>query len=120
MSQTDPREAPIPGTGARNLVATISVVTLVLGAVVFQVCSGSRPDAAEARCEALFDRFVELRVRAANPKASDYDLEQQKNEARALEEHDRALETCREHLTEDAVACAERAMTADQLEQCFP
>ncbi|NUP06309.1 MAG: hypothetical protein HOW73_09650 [Polyangiaceae bacterium] len=122
MSETtgSSERARTPNVAARNLAATIAVVTLLVGAVIFEVCSGSAPDRPEARCEALLDRFVELRVRAANPKASDYVLEQAKSEARIEAERTEALQTCRERLTEDAAACAERALTADQLEQCFP
>lgn len=105
---------------ARALGATAAIVCLVSGAVIVHVLISARPIASEARCEALLDRFVELRVRADNPKASDYLVEQRKTEARASAEQSQSLERCRKGLTEEAAACADRATSADELERCFP
>lgn len=121
--EPEPKSAPestSDSTRIKNLAATAGVVTIIVGAVILQVCSGSSPNEAEARCDALLDRFVELRVRAANPKASEHFLEERKQAAKDQAERTQALETCREQLTEDMATCAEKAMSADQLEQCFP
>lgn len=104
----------------RGLLGTAAIVAVFLGTAAVQVCSGTRPAQPVERCEALFDRFVELRERAANPKASPGDLEARKSQARESAERSEALQDCQERLTEDTLSCAEAAMNADQLEQCFP
>ena len=118
MSERDVREPS--DHVARNLIGSAAIIALIIGATGLQVCSGTRPEQPEARCEALLDRFVELRERAANPKASPGDVERRKSEARANTERDQALESCQRGLTEDTLACAEAAVNINQLEQCFP
>lgn len=119
MSTPD-AERPDLRVATRNLVATVAIVSLLVGAVVVEVCTGARPERAEARCSALLDRFVELRERQADPKVGDLVVEQRKVEARAHAAETQALELCTQHLTEDNAACADRANTINELEQCFP
>lgn len=108
-----------PDANLRDLVASLSLVGLVVCVVVFQMCGQRPPKDAEERCAALLDRFVELRVRDTNPKASDYVIEQRQVEARAQAKRVHVLELCQDRLTDVSAACAEKATNADDLERCL-
>lgn len=108
-----------PDTNLRDLVASSSLVGLVVCVVVLQMCGDRRPKDADEKCLALLDRFVELRVRDANPKASDYLIEQRQAEARVQAKRVNVLELCRDRLTDVSAACAEKATNADDLERCL-
>jgi len=104
---------------ARDMLASIATMALLIGAVLVSVFSGATPEGSTQRCAALLDRFVELRLLAVNPKTSPFVVEQKQTEARAEAERSRALEQCERSLTEDSAACADRAHSADELERCF-
>lgn len=115
---SDPSDA-VDARATRDMAASVAAMALVIGAASFSIFAGAAPDGAPERCALLLDRFVELRLLAANPRTSPGVIEQQQAGAREEAERSRALERCQRHLTKDSAACADRAQSADELERCF-
>jgi hypothetical protein len=104
----------------RDAGATLGIVGLVVVAVSFSFCRGARPDDADERCARILDKYVELRQRAADPKAPLHVVEEKQEDARKLAIRDGALVRCTRAISVDSAACADKAQSADELERCFP
>jgi hypothetical protein len=110
----------------REVAATLAILAACAVAVLSGVIAkrfdpaGVDEDRA-GRCEALLDRYAELRVRAAAAKAPPpADIERAQLKARDLALANQALERCADELTETHAACASKANNVDELERCFP
>ena len=124
---TSPSEPPDDELGAgstrdlrRDAGATLAIVGLVAVAVGFSFCRGARPADVDERCARILDKYVELRQRAADPKAPLHVVEERQEDARKLALQGDALLRCAQSMSVDSAACADKAQTADELERCFP
>jgi hypothetical protein len=115
---SEPTDADVSGA-ARDMSASVATISLVIGAVLVSIFSGRAADGTSERCVALLDRFVELRLLAADPKTTPLVVEEHQAEAREQARRSHALERCQRRLTQDSAACADRAHSADELERCF-
>ena len=104
----------------RDAGATIAIVVLFGGAVGLSLCTGPRPDDAHERCAVILDKYVELRQRAADPKAPLHVFEEKRDDARKLALEGGELLRCTRSISVESAACADRAQTADEIERCFP
>jgi hypothetical protein len=100
----------------RDIAATLVIVGIVVGGAALSL----RPRGAElpSRCDALFDRYVELRRLEVDPES------RLSGEAsfrfRSSQAVTDAIRVCRENLTEREAECADRASDPGSFERCFP
>ncbi|MFO0549788.1 MAG: hypothetical protein U0271_15455 [Polyangiaceae bacterium] len=103
-----------------EVVATLAVIGLIGLVTSLSFCSSApRPVDTSRECDAILSRFVELRMRAANPKATPSQIALRQTSARRDEGAPLALAACEKHLTEANLSCAKSATNADDLERCF-
>ena len=105
-----------PPASARDIAATFVIVGIVVGGAALAL----RPRGAElpSRCDALFDRYVELRRLEVDPESrlggeASFGL----RDSKAVTD---AIRVCRSNLTEREAECADRASDPGSFERCFP
>lgn len=104
----------------RDAAATVAILGLLAAATTVAMCRGRGADEADAACARILDRYVEMRQFASDPKAPHHLVEEKKIEARALAIREGALGRCSRSLSAESAACADKALSADELERCFP
>ncbi|HTJ83607.1 MAG TPA: hypothetical protein VL400_17930 [Polyangiaceae bacterium] len=113
---------PLRGTERARIVEALGVGLVLfacVGAVVVGTHHARLPDA-EASCARMLDRYVELRERAADPKSTPAQIASAQVEARVAAARRGDTARCEERLSPETEACASRANTDSELEQCFP
>jgi hypothetical protein len=109
-----------PSPRTRGRIATVTVTVGFVAATIVGAMCTPKAEHRRTRCRALLERSVELRIRAAEPKAAIPDVERRKAEALVVAERDGSLARCEASLGRESAECAEHAPTADAFERCFP
>jgi hypothetical protein len=113
---TEPQSKIEQSRARREVAATLAIVAGVFGATfIATAITGAK---APARCDRLFDRYIELSLEQADEKIKPWQRED--GIARAREKGEGALRECASHLTERQAQCAESATNPDEFERCFP
>jgi len=115
--KTDSAPSPFstPPTTGRDVAASIFIVGATVTAVVWAVEAPF--DRVPERCETLFDHYLDLTLRDADPRADRAALVA---DTRRSERAQQALARCRAKITDREASCAEKADDADTFERCFP
>jgi len=90
-------------------------VTVTIAAAL----AGCSAHASPAQCSSLLDRYVELLVREQDPKASESELERQRQATREKARTDASFARCPDEVTAKELTCALRAPTVDEFEKCL-
>lgn len=115
-----PSEPPAPPTSRREVVATLSLVALLVGAVVTaHYADRIMADATPEQCAALLDRYVAHRARAVQPEIGDSAIASQQRQARDRVKGWKAYADCPDRLTRSQVECAMQSNNADEFERCL-
>jgi len=106
-------------TTKREALATLALVTLLVGAVVIaHYADHIQADATPDQCDALLDRYVEHRARAVEPKIAASAIASQQLEARDVASKWEDFADCPDRLTRVQVECAMQSNNADEFERC--
>src|SRR4051794_34670117 len=101
----------------RGALATVLIVAAACGAAAFGTCAAGAH--APERCDALFQRYVDLSIQQADEKSKPWERQDKVATARTKAEALDALHECAENLTETQANCAEKASNPNEIEQCF-
>jgi hypothetical protein len=104
------------GAAVRSAYRTATAMTVAVIAAGALAC---RAHASAAECRTLLDRYVELLVREQDAKASDSELERQKQATRVKASHDASFQRCPEEVTAEELRCAMQAPNVDEFEKCL-